>query len=261
MSKDLYQILGVKETAKPDEIKRAYRDFAKKYHPDKTGGDKAKESKFKDISAAYEVLSDPKRREQYDAMRRSGFQPGAGGAPPPGFDPSVFAGIDGIEDLLGRIFGGQRRPGGARGGTSGRRVVFEGSSPFGGSGGFQMFDFGDLAQAPTQAVEEQVRTRDGHVFTRRGHDLYFDLGLSLEEAVLGARVPIPTPEGTVTMTIPPGTSSGTKLRLRGKGDLRPDGTRGDLFAVVKIVVPTKVDAKAAELLKEFSKRAPVKPRS
>jgi curved DNA-binding protein len=257
MSKDLYQILGVKETAKPDEIKKAYRDFAKKYHPDKTGGDKAKETKFKDVSAAYEVLSDPKRREQYDAMRRSGFDPGSGGAPPPGFDPSVFAGIDGIEELLGRIFGGQRRPtAGTRGGTSGRRVVFESGSPFG--GGFETFDFG--APVATQVAEEQVRTRDGHVFTRRGHDLYFDLELTIEEAVLGGRVPIPTAEGSVTMTIPPGTSSGTKLRLRGKGDVRPDASRGDLYAVVKIVVPSKVDAKAAELLKEFSKRAPVKPR-
>jgi curved DNA-binding protein len=258
MSKDLYQILGVKETAKADEIKRAYRDFAKKFHPDKTGGDKAKESKFKDISAAYEVLSDPKRREQYDALRRSGFQPGDGRAAPPGFDPSVFAGIDGIEELLGRIFGGQRRPGGggARAGTSGRRVVFEGGSPFG--GGFETFDFG--GPVTTQVADEQVRTRDGHIFTRRAHDLYFDLELSIDEAVLGGRVAIPTPEGSVTMTIPPGTSSGTKMRLRGRGDVRPDGARGDLYAVVKIVVPTKIDAKAAELLKEFSKRAPVKPR-
>src|SRR5262249_55732734 len=127
-AKDLYEILGVKDSAAPAEIKKAYRDFAKKYHPDKTGGDKAKESKFKDITAAYEVLSDAKRREQYDAMKRSGFRPGQGGGPPPDFDPSVFAGIDGIEDLLGSLFGGRARAGagrGGRGGSTRQRVVFE----------------------------------------------------------------------------------------------------------------------------------------
>ena len=79
--KDLYKILGVGETANAADIKKKYRELAKKYHPDKTGGDKSKEHKFKDISAAYEVLSDPKRREQYDAMRRGGFRTGPGGAP------------------------------------------------------------------------------------------------------------------------------------------------------------------------------------
>src|SRR4051812_31989255 len=107
-SKDLYSILGVKDDAKPEEIKKSYRELAKKYHPDRTGGDKAKESKFKEISAAYDVLSDVKRREQYDAMRRGGFrygQPGAGGPGPGGqaYDFSVFEGINGIEDLFSQI--------------------------------------------------------------------------------------------------------------------------------------------------------------
>ncbi len=255
MTKDLYEILGVKESATPAEIKKAYRDFAKKYHPDRTGGDKAKESKFKDITAAYEVLSDAKRREQYDAMRRSGFRPGAGGAPP-GFDASVFEGIDGIEDLLGRIFAGGGRAA-RRGTTTRQRVVFE-STPF---GGFETFDFDDMRPPQRSApVEEAIRTRDGHILTQRGDDLYGTLDLSIEEAVLGARVEVPTLEGSVTVTIPPGTSSGQKLRLRGKGAPRPDGRRGDQYAEVKIVVPTKVDDKAAESLREFSRRAPVKIR-
>jgi DnaJ-class molecular chaperone len=258
MQKDLYDILGVKESATEAEIKKAYRDHAKKYHPDRTGGDKAKESKFKDMSAAYNVLSDPKRREQYDAMRRSGFHPGAGGAPPPGYDPSVFEGIDGIDDLLGRIFGGGRggRRGGGGGGGGRQRVVFE-SSPF---GGYQTFDFGDMNVHTAAPVEEKVRTRHGHVLTQRGDDLYGTIDLSIEEAVLGARVEVPTLDGSVTVTIPAGTSSGQKLRLRGKGAPRPDGHRGDQYAEVRIVVPTKVDERATELLREFSRRAPVKTR-
>ncbi|HKA88431.1 MAG TPA: DnaJ domain-containing protein [Haliangiales bacterium] len=255
MSKDLYEILGVKETAKPEEIKKAYRDFAKKYHPDKTGGDKAKESKFKDITAAYEVLSDPKRREQYDAMRRSGFRPGTG-APPPGFDASVFEGIDGIEDLLGRIFSGGGR-GARRGSTSRQRVVFE-STPF---SSFETFEFGgNMRGQPYAPVEETIRTRDGHVLTQRGDDLYGTVDLTLEEAILGGRVEVPTLDGPVTVTIPPGTSSHQKLRLRGKGAPRMDGRRGDQYAEVKIVVPPKVDDKAADLLREFARRAPVKVR-
>jgi DnaJ-class molecular chaperone len=260
MSKDLYEILGVKENATPPEIKKAYRDLAKKNHPDRTGGDKAKETKFKDITAAHEVLSDPKRREQYDAMRRSGFRPGgAGGAPPPGFDPSVFEGIDGIEDLLGRIFsGGGMGRGARRGNTTRQRVVFEGA-PF---AGFETIDFDDVRPSHHRPppVEEAVRTHDGHILTRRGDDLHGSIELTIEEAVLGARVEIPTLDGSVTVTIPPGTSSGQKLRLRGKGAPRGGGGRGDQYAEVKIIVPAKVDEKAAEHLREFSRRAHVKVR-
>src|SRR5215475_1395287 len=144
--KDLYQILGVAEEASDKEIKKKYRELAKRYHPDKTGGDKSKEQKFKEISAAYEVLSDPKRRGQYDAMRRGGFAAGPNGAP----DFSAFSGIEGIEDLLGQFFGGGRR---GRPGAGGSRVVFE-TRPFGGFGadGFSS-PFGGAYEAP---VDETV---------------------------------------------------------------------------------------------------------
>src|SRR5215510_15614532 len=120
--KDLYKILGVGDAATPDEIKKRYRELAKKYHPDRTGGDKAKEHRFKEINAAYEVLSDPKRRSQYDAMRRGGFR--AGEAP----DFSAFSGIEGIDDLFAQIFGGGRR-GSSGSRTRNGRVVYE-SRPF-----------------------------------------------------------------------------------------------------------------------------------
>jgi DnaJ-class molecular chaperone len=98
------------------------------------------------------------------------------------------------------------------------------------------------------------------VLTQRGDDLYHDLDVSLDEAVLGAKVPVPTPDGMVTLTIPPGTSSGKKLRLRGKGAHRDDGTRGDEYAVVRIVLPESVDERGRELIREFVRRHPVKIR-
>ena len=265
--KDLYKILGVKESAGADEIKKKYRDLAKKYHPDRTGGDKSKEHKFKDISAAYEVLSDPRRREQYDLMRRGGFRAGPGGAP----DFSVFSGIEGIEDLLGQMFGG----GGRRGGPGRSRVVYEsrpfaggggggfGGVPFGGGGGGFEPPFGTAGTSGRRAAppaEEVVRTRDGHTFIKKGDDLSADLDITIDEAVLGAKVQAPVTDGMVTITIPPGTSSGKRLRLRGKGAERPGGDRGDLYLTVRIVVPESVDGQAADLIREFARRAPVRTR-
>jgi DnaJ-class molecular chaperone len=247
--KDLYKILGVKESAGADEIKKAYRELAKKYHPDRTGGDKPKEGRFKEISAAYEVLSDPRRREQYDLMRRGGFRAGPGGAP----DFSAFAGIDGIEEIFGSIFGGAMGGRGSPGGRS--RVVFE-SRPFDGfRGGFQGFqDF--AGPPPVAAREETLHTRDGASVVRRGDDIHGDVEIGVDEAVLGAKVAVSTLDGKVTITIPPGTSSGKKLRLRGKGA----GGRGDHYVTVKIVVPERVDKRAEELIREFAARAPVRPK-
>jgi DnaJ-class molecular chaperone len=242
--KDLYKILGVAETASAGEIKKAYRDLAKRFHPDRTGGDKSKEHRFKEISAAYEVLSDPKKRQQYDLMRKGAAMP----------DMSAFSGIEGIEELFSSIFGGARGAGGRS------RVVYE-TRPFGGFGGFgdgaQVFDFGQAVRSqPAPPAEQLVRTPDGHELVQRGEDVYGDLEVSIDEAVLGTRAEVSTLGGRVTVTLPPGTSSGKRLRLRGRG---PRG-RGDHYATVKIVVPEAVDPRAQELIREFARRAPVKPR-
>jgi curved DNA-binding protein len=259
--KDLYSVLGVKPTASDDEIKKAYRELAKKFHPDKTGGDKTKESRFKDISAAYEVLSDPAKRQQYDAMREGRIPFGNGGAGPGGFP----GGMGSIEELLAQMFGG-----GMGGGGSTRRVIFEqDGTPFGFGGGGapggarrarprvvdeDMGGFGEPQTPPN--VEQVLRTPDGHEFVRKGNDLYIDVPLTVEEAVLGAKVEVATLTGKVTLTIPPGTSSGKKLRLRGKGW----HGLGDLYVVTQIIVPGVIDDEAKDALKRFSKRAPVRPK-
>ena len=254
MTKDLYDILGVKETASADEIKKAYRTLAKKYHPDRTGGDKSKEARFKDISAAYDILSDETKRRRYDEMKRAPYGGVAsevefedlfgganGGGSAGGFSFNFGGGGGGgFADLFGQMFREAARQQSAPRGRT--RVVFEqgGRAP-------------SWAQAP--AAEEEIRTRGGHVFTRRGNDVYLDCPITVEEAVNGAKVDVPTLSGRVTVTVPPGSSSGRKLRLRGKG---LDG--GDEYVVLQIVVPEQADERARELIREFSRRAPVKPR-
>ncbi len=253
-TKDLYDILGVKDTASDEEIKKAYRGLAKKYHPDATGGDKPKESRFKDISAAYEILSDAKKRAQYDQMKRGDFGDvvNAQGMP---FD---FGNTAGFEDLFGQIFGASRARAGRGAGGGGRtRVVFERGFGPGFVDGYEMRE-----ERPRRAepLEEAVRDGQGNVYTRRGDDLFHDVEVSFEEATLGAKIGVPTPDGRVNVTLPPGSSSGRRLRLRGKGAPLAHGGRGDLYAVVKIVVPEKVDEKTADLIRELSRRASVKPR-
>jgi DnaJ-class molecular chaperone len=260
-TKDLYTILGVKESASEDEIKKAYRELAKKNHPDKTGGDKGKESKFKDISSAYEVLSDSKKRAQYDAMRRGGVFGGNGdgsafGGGFEGFPPGSVGGMGGagLEDLLSQMFGGNfGAAAGPAGRGSTRRVIFEQDMPRGGRRGRAP---AHEPAGPPPNVEQVLRTADGTEFVRRGDDLFIDVVLSIDEAVNGAKVDVPTLAGSVKLTIPAGTSSGKKLRLRGKGF----GGEGDLYVVTQIQVPQEIDDKAREALKEFTRRAPVKPR-
>ncbi|MFH0903292.1 MAG: DnaJ domain-containing protein [Pseudomonadota bacterium] len=241
--KDLYSILGVKENASQDEIKRAYRELAKRYHPDRTGGDKSKEARFKELSAAYEVLSDSKKRSQYDAVRH-GSIPGSGAGG--GVDGSAFDLNDFFApDIFEQIFG----HGAKAAGTRNHRVVWNSSRPESGGSARRR-------AAAKESEEAIVFSPDGHQLTRRGNDIHAEVEISIDEAVLGARIEVPTVDGRATVTIPAGTSSGQKLRLRGKGI---KGT-GDQYVTVRIVVPREIDDQARRLIQEFAKRAPVRPR-
>jgi len=294
--RDLYDILGVPRTATADEVKSAYRKLAKKYHPDRNPGDKAAEEKFKEVSAAADVLTDSKRRALYDEFGadslRSGFDPAKAeqyrqwkrhGAPQGGmpFDLGDFERVNVgdfgafdfgsiFEDLFGGAAG---RPGGVhvrgarrygpiagsgaeaelevnlaeavRGGERDLRIggktlrvripagVTDGSSIRLGGQGSQGANGG-----PAGDLYLRVRLREHPILRRDGHDLSMDLPVTVPEAALGAEVTIPTFEGPVRLRVPAGAQSGTQLRLRGKGlpDLK-GGARGDLYAVVKIVLP------------------------
>jgi molecular chaperone DnaJ len=263
----------VKPDASAEEIKKAYRKLAKKYHPDSTGGDKAKEDRFKEVSTAYDILGDPEKRAKYDAMKRQGFpgiDGGGGGAGVP-FD---------LGELFAQMFGGGAP--GARasaGGGAGPRVQYKVySTPgggggggirgdfFGGGAGFEMpfgspFDFAaeDEPRArrrsePERPAEQKIKLSDGQAAIQKGLDVHSDVRLQIDQAVLGTVASVATLDGRASVKIPPGTSSGVKLRLKGKGAVGPGGRRGDHFVTVQIEVPKQLDEEAKRLIVNFMAR-------
>ena len=278
MQTDLYQVLGVARDAGPDEIKKAYRKLAKEHHPDRNPGNPKAEARFKEISRAAEVLSDPERRSAYDtfgaASLQSGFDPDAARTAQQfrdkrgGFTSS--AGFS-MEDLLGELFGGGRGFGaeeafGAR--PSAVRADLSVDFRTAALGGEQLLRFSDGAQLK---VRIPPGVRDGEtirlagqapgggdlgltlhvsehpVFRREGEDLHIALPITVGEAIRGATISVPTLDGAVKLQIPPGTQSGQRLRLRGKGISRR-GAAGDLYAEVVIHVPTSARADLDEAL-------------
>jgi len=277
VSDDPYEVLGVKRDASAEEIRKAYRRLARKLHPDLNPGDRAAEERFKRVAAANDLLGDPEKRARFDrgeidasgAERPRYYRDFAGGAE--GRDQAYsndagFADLADADELLAELFG--RRGGGVRfrgPDLHGRlRVEFLEAV----NGATRRLD---LPDGSTVDVTVPPGTRDGQVlrlrgkgapgrsggppgdlfvevevgphrhFQRKGDDIYLDLPVSLREAVLGARVEVPTPAGPVVMTIPKGANTGTVLRLRGRGVVRPDGSRGDAYVTLMIVLPDRPD--------------------
>jgi molecular chaperone DnaJ len=236
-SVDYYKALGVGQKATADEIKKAYRKAAKAYHPDSTGGDKAKETRFKEISNAYDVLGEPKKRALYDQIRAQGGMPqgfpGGGGytyasrgAGPGG--PSVFD----LGDLFSQFFQNAQQPGGRQ--RTARRV--------------DPFDDGDAQ------LESKTKASDGSWLDVKGVDVYSDIRISFDRAILGTVASVPTVDGKAEVKVPPGTSSGKKLRLRGKGVSDRSGRVGDHYITVQIDVPRDLDDETKKLLVQFVSR-------
>jgi molecular chaperone DnaJ len=233
---DYYKALGVAQTATADEIKRAYRKLAKANHPDSTGGDKAKESRFKDISNAYDVLGDAKKRALYDELRANGGMqqgfPGRGYTYSDGPGPGVFD----LGDLFGQFFGG--------GNTRGGRVRVE------------QVEFEDARARPRPRrrdaqdaeFEQKVKASDGSWLRVEGSDVASDARISFDRAILGTVATVATIDGKAEVKIPPGTSSGKKLRLRGKGMPDQAGGVGDHYVTVQIDVPHELDDEAKKAL-------------
>jgi DnaJ-class molecular chaperone len=250
---DHYKILGVKPDAKGEDIKKAYRRLAKQCHPDSTGGDKAKEARFKEISQAYDILGDKDKREQYDALRSGAEQFHQFQGFPGGFGGGV-GGAGGLDDLFAQMFqgAGARRGNvhvridpGARGGPF--------AGPFAGPGADRPRRRRQPAE-PAKPKEQTIRLADGSSARKLGHDVHSDLRLSLDQAVLGTVAEVTTLDGTAKVKVPPGTSSGVRLRLKHKGALADGGHRGHHYVTVHIDVPKHVDEKAKELLIQFMQR-------
>ena len=243
-SVDHYKVLGVASTASADEIKKAYRKLAKANHPDSTGGDKAKEHRFKEISNAYDVLGDAKKREQYDAIRAgSSFGRGGGG--------NVWD----LGDLFGQFFGA-----GGPGGAAGR----------GGRVRVERFDFGDDdgdvfvngrrgRRDHADHGESKVKASDGTWLAVKDGDVHSDLRIPFDRAILGTVAEVATVDGTAKVKVPPGTSSGKKLRLRGKGVPQGNGV-GDHYVTVHIDVPGDLDEDARKVLVELTQKLSKKPK-
>jgi curved DNA-binding protein len=299
--RDYYEVLGVPRTASPEEIKRAYRQLARKHHPDlQPAAERARAAeRFKEINEAHEVLSDPEKRKKYDALGAE-WKSGADFTPPPGAGwrpvDTEFEDLGGFSDFFASLFG---RPAG-RAGWRGVRISMPGSDVEAElpvtlddllRGGRRRIT---LAEGRSLDVEIPRGARDGTVLRLAGrgergtggappgdlflhlrlvpHPRYRVIGDNLEldlplwpwQAVLGGEVRVETPEGPVTLTVPPGTQNGRRLRLRGRGLPRTDGSRGDLYAAVRIVIPEKPSAEertAYEALKRGSTAPADRPAS
>jgi len=291
--KDYYEILGVKKTATDAELKKAYRDLAKKYHPDKNKGNKEAESRFKEISEAYAVLSDTEKRSQYDRLGREAFGPG-GANPFAGFDFSEFMGGGGGQTRGRR---GGRRSGGSS--TMDFTDIFGdlfGGGGGGGRGGFSApepeemqaeitIEFRDAILGTTMSLGingesvkvkipegiadgQKIRVRRGQgniqitvhvrphpVFERRGDDIHVELPITVGEAIRGAEVEVPTIHGPSRIRIPAGTQAGRTMRLSGKG-VKKKSTTGDQYVKIQVVVPPEAPAEAIEAVEQSYRESP-----
>ena len=301
MNKDLYALLGVKRTATNDEIRRAYRKLAKDLHPDQNKNDKKAEEQFKKVSAAFAVLGSPEKRKRYDAgeidamgnERANPFYRDHGGAQ--GFGRGEYAGGFGgagggdFSDIFGDLFG-RKGQGGAftmRGmdyrynleitfleAVNGvkKRVQFPDnetldiSVPAGIETGqtLRLRHKGGPGAGrgePGDALIE-LKVQPHPLFSRDGDNIVMELPISLNEAVLGARVEVPTIGGRVTVAVPKAASSGQVLRLRGKGvKNNRSGAHGDQMITLKIVLPAVIDSDLERLMQDWSKKRPYDPRA
>ena len=319
--KDYYQILGVNKNATQEDIKKAFRKLARKYHPDVNQGNKEAEARFKEVNEAYEVLSDPEKRQKYDQFGQywkqvgQGF-PGGGarGVDMNGFDFSQYGSFDDfINELLGRFAGGNR---GGRQSYSYRTSTGGGSSSggFNDYGGFQ--DMGGGAVKDSEATisltfaeafngvqkrfnlgnetidvripagakpGSRLRVRGkGPVnsLTKKRGDLYLvvelanhpffkfdgdnlvcEVQITPDEAVLGATIEVPTPDGMVDVKLPAGVRAGQSLRLRGKGWRKPKGERSDQLVKIAIATPKDISPQEREYYEKIRDIRTFNPRS
>ncbi|MFA6017409.1 MAG: DnaJ C-terminal domain-containing protein [Patescibacteria group bacterium] len=278
---DYYQTLGVAKGASEQEIKTAYRRAALKWHPDRNKTSEAA-GKFKDVTKAYEVLSDPKKREMYDqygesAFNRGGpgagqssqsnpFEGGFGGFSSRGFENVDFGGFSDPFEIFEQFFGFQS-PFSRGGRRRQQRDVYEITLTFeeavngvkktmivkGEEKSFQIPAGVDNNMAIRFSdFDLQVKVKPHPYFTRKGQDIYFEKDISYSLAVLGGEIEVPTIHGTIRLKIRPGTQSGSTIKLHDQGVPYPQSNRkGDQYVVYKINTPSRVSGRAKELLREL----------
>lgn len=282
-SKDYYSILGITKSASDTDIKKAYRKLALQYHPDRNKDNKESEVKFKEVTKAYEVLSDPQKRQTYDQFGEAAFEQGGPGAGGP------FGGFGGQGGQYGPFtytYSTGGREGFDFGGFSDPFEIFEqffgGGNPFGRPQARPTYaltiSFMDAVKGATKKVNlggstqtikipagvndgSRIRFGDAEVvievtpdrkFRREGYDIVSEQELSFSQAALGDEVQVETVQGSIKIKIPAGTQPETLVRLRGKGVkmLRGAG-HGDHYIRIKITIPKNLTGKQRELLKEF----------
>jgi len=286
MAKSLYETLGVSESASADEIKKAYRKLARKYHPD-INKDESAVDKFKEINAAYEVLSDPEKKAQYDQFGDQMF----GGQNFHDFARGQGQGVD-LDEILRQMFGGGG--GGFSGGFGGAQGGFGGFGGFGGpdldvsaritvpfmtavQGGKykinvegESFDIkipagiksgetlrvrgkGKSYQGQRGDLLIKVEIAESNEYERKGDNLYKTFDVPLKEALFGGKVQVETPEKEVSLKVPKNTKNGQKFRLKGKGvPDRKTAMRGDLYLIANVVLPDvdSLDPEVKKVLEE-----------
>ena len=289
---DPYETLGVKKDASADDIRKAYRKLAKKYHPDLNPGDKKAESRFKDIQTAYDLVSDEEKRARFDRgeIDASGqerpqrryyrdFAEGADGTKY--YSQEGFAGAADLDDILSQVFGGRGVRGAAfraRGGDVSYSLEIDFlDAARGARTTITLPDGRSLALTIPAGVQDRETLRlkgqgmpgyeggetgDAYIelhirphafFRRKDNDIHLELPVSLPEAVLGGKVTVPTVSGAVSMTIPKGSNTGTSLRLKGKGiPDRKTGVAGDQYVTLKVVLPEKPDEALTEFIEKWA---------
>lgn len=284
---DYYSILGLTKSASEQDIKKAYRKLALQYHPDRNKGDKKAEEKFKEVTKAYEVLSDPQKRRTYDQFGPAAFEQGGSGAGGPfgGFGrkqgqygPFTYTYTSNGGDFGGFDFGGFSDP----------FEIFE--EFFGGANPFRRaqarptyvlsISFMEAVKGTTKRVNlggklqtikipegvddgSRIRFKDADVvvevsshpkFQRQGYDIITNEEISFTDAALGTTLDVETVQGNVKIKIPSGTQPETLIRLRGKGvKMLRGNSYGDHYVRIKVLIPKNLSSKQKELLKEFDK--------
>jgi curved DNA-binding protein len=285
--RDYYEILGLTRAADADEIKRAYRKLARKFHPD-VSKEKNAEEKFKEVQEAYEVLRDSEKRAAYDQLGRD-FRNGQQFRPPPDWAQRFgqhggqrFSDLNGFSDFFSSLFGGSGvgSAGSPQGDADAGHLDVTVEEAFGGTkrrvainehGRQRQVD----VQIPAGVAEGQplripgiggrsslifrIRLRPHHLYEVAGKDVQIELPLAPWEAALGAKVAVPTLGGTVELTVPAGAQSGQKLRLRGRG--LPGNPAGDQFVTIKLVTPAAQTATEKEAYERMKRDLNFDPRA